>query len=174
VAEGALRGRRVNAPAPERLPRPRGRLAALRHGQRGQALVEFALVLPILLLIVIGIFDFGQALNYYNQQSQLVGLGARAAAVNRCPDGTAIGSTGGCTSIQQQLAEQYAQGDMKKKTVVCITLPNGPGAGKPVTVSSTYQFKLLGFLGGATIPITASQTERQEIAATYASGVCQS
>ena len=162
----------MNVPAPERLSRPRGRFAALRRDQRGQALVEFALVLPILLLLVIGIFDFGQALNYYNQESQLVGQGARAAAVNRCPDGTAIGGTGGCTSIQQQISETYANGALNKNPI-CITLPNGAAAGQPVTVSTTYPFKLLGFIGGATINITASQTERQEIAGTYSTG-CQS
>lgn len=172
MAEGALRGSPVIGPAPEGASRPRGRFAAFRADQRGQALVEFALVLPILLLLVIGIFDFGQALNYYNQESQLVGQGARAAAVNRCPDGTAIGATGGCTSIQGQLSETYANGALKNNPV-CISLPNGAGAGQPVTVSTTYNFQLLGFIGGATIPITASQTERQEIAGTYSTG-CQS
>jgi Flp pilus assembly protein TadG len=165
VAVGALRDSRVNAPAPERLPRRRSRLAALRSDQRGQALVEFALVLPILLLLVIGIFDFGQALNYYNQESQLVGQGARAAAVSRCPDGTAIVTPPG-TCIQTQLAGTYAQGSLRNNPV-CISLPSGVGAGQPVTVTTTYNFTLLGFIGGATIPITASQTERQEIAATY-------
>lgn len=171
MAEGALRGGSMKTPTPGRSPRPRGRFGALRRDQRGQALVEFALVLPILLLIVIGIFDFGQALNYYNQESQLVGQGARAAAVNRCPDGTAIGGST-CTSIQSQLAETYAQGALNGNPI-CISLPNGAGAGNPVTVSTTYQFKLLGFIGGATIPISASQTERQEIAGTY-SAVCGS
>ena len=172
MAVEALKGNSVNAPAPEQLPRSRGHFSALRRDERGQALVEFALVVPILLLLVIGIFDFGQALNYYNQESQLVGQGARAATVNRCPDGTAIGGAGGCTSIQQQISETYANGALKNNPI-CISLPNGAGAGKPVTVSTTYPFKLLGFIGGATINITASQTERQEIAGTYATG-CQS
>lgn len=172
MAEGPLRGSPVNVPAPERLPRPRGRFAALRRDQRGQALVEFALVVPILLLLVIGIFDFGQALNYYNQESQLVGQGARAAAVNRCPDGSAIASPPG-TCIQTQLAETYANGALNKNPVCISYGPNGAGAGNPVTVTTTYNFKLLGFIGGATIPISASQTERQEIAGTYSTG-CQS
>ena len=157
----------MKTPTPERFPRPRGRFGALRRDQRGQALVEFALVVPILLLLVIGIFDFGQALNYYNQESQLVGQGARAAAVNRCPDGTAIGTPATC--VQTQLAENYAQGALNGNPV-CISQANGAGAGNPVTVSTTYQFKLLGFIGGATIPITASQTERQELAGTYTTG----
>lgn len=170
MAVEALKGCPVNAPAPERLPRPRGHFTALRRDERGQALVEFALVVPILLLIVIGIFDFGQALNYYNQESQLVGQGARAAAVSRCPDETAITAPGTC--IQTQIAETYANGALKNNPV-CISLPNGAGAGEPVTVSTSYNFQLLGFIGGATIKISASQTERQETAGTYSTG-CKS
>ena len=43
--------------------------------ERGQALVEVALVLPLLLLLFMGIFDFGRAVVAYNT----VGNGARGA-----------------------------------------------------------------------------------------------
>ena len=60
MAEETLGGNSVKAPAPERLPRPRGRLLrALRREQRGQALVEFALVFLPLALIILGGIDFG-------------------------------------------------------------------------------------------------------------------
>jgi Flp pilus assembly protein TadG len=36
-----------------------------RHGERGQAIIELALTLPLLLLIVIGIFDFGMMFQRY-------------------------------------------------------------------------------------------------------------
>ncbi len=52
--------------------------------QRGQALVEFALILPILLAIIIGIFDFGTAYNQKNDQNFLVNQAARYASVNAC------------------------------------------------------------------------------------------
>lgn len=166
----------VKVPTPERLPRSRRYLQALRRDQRGQALVEFALVAPILLLLVLGILDFGRALNYYNQQSQLVGQGARAAAVNCNPDGT-CGSAVTSNSIQTQLAEKYATGELNKKTSVCIELPNGAHVGQPVKVISSYDFKFLPLIGDAlgspTITISASQTERQETVGSY-SAVCAS
>lgn len=173
MAEETLGGSSVAAPAPERIPRPRerrGRLRALRGDERGTAIVEFALVAPILFLLVFAIFDFGQALNYYNQQSQLVGLGARAAAVDCNPDGTCGSSVTG-NSIQTQLEDTYAQGQLNKNTSVCITLPNGAGVGQPVTVTATYRFKFLPLigtvLGSPTVDINASQTERQEVTPTY-------
>src|SRR5690349_9141530 len=88
-----------------RLPRPRVRLRALRRDQCGTAVVEFALVAPILFLLVFGILDFGRALNYYNQMTQLAGQGARAAAVDNNPDGTGPASG---KSIQNQLVNSYA------------------------------------------------------------------
>jgi len=51
--------------------------------ENGGALVEFALVLPVLLLVVTGITTFGIALNNYMQLTQAVGIGAQALSVSR-------------------------------------------------------------------------------------------
>lgn len=169
MVEGVLRGRPVTEPAPERLPRPRGRIRALRRDQRGTAVVEFALVSPILFLLVFGILDFGRALNYYNHLTQLVGQGARAAAVNRCPSGGAIGVS--CTSIQNQLETTYASGGLQNGVKVCITNASPPPAGQPVTVKATYKFSFVPLIGtvvgSPTITISSTQSERQEADATY-------
>jgi Flp pilus assembly protein TadG len=162
----------VIAPAPER-PRPRGWFCTLGKDQRGTAVVEFALVAPILFLLIFGIFDFGRALNYYNQETQLVGLGARAAAVSRDPADT--GAAAG-QNIQTELANTYAKGELQGKTRVCINPATGtPSAiGQPVTVTASYDFHFLPLIGVAvgspTITITASQTERQEVTPTYGTG----
>jgi hypothetical protein len=50
---------------------------------RGQALVEFALVLPILILILMGLFDFGRAVFAYNSLSNSARDGARVAIVDQ-------------------------------------------------------------------------------------------
>ncbi len=156
------------APAPERLPRPRGPLRALRSDQRGTALVEFALVAPLLFLLLFGIVDFGRALDYYNQMTQLAGQGARAAAVNRNPDGTAL-SNANLYSIQQQLASKYtAQPELQKGIVVCILGPVPQSPGQPVTVRASFQFHFLPIVGAAAdalggLTLSATQTERAEI-----------
>ena len=64
MVEGALRGRPVTEPALEQHPRPRGRFRGFRRDERGTALVEFALIAPLLFLLLFGIIDFGRALNY--------------------------------------------------------------------------------------------------------------
>lgn len=51
----------------------------------GQALVEFALVLPVLLILLFGIVSFGVALNDWIDETQLVSEAARFAAVNVNP-----------------------------------------------------------------------------------------
>src|SRR5207237_6287499 len=52
--------------------------------QDGQAMIEFALVLPILALIIFGIFDFGSAYNQANSLRFLANQAARYAEVNSC------------------------------------------------------------------------------------------
>jgi hypothetical protein len=151
----------------ERLPRLRAVLRRLGLEEHGTALVEFALIAPVLFLLIFGVLDFSLALNAYNQESQLVGLGARAAAVNRNPDGTAFAA--GSNSIQTQLNGTYAQGGLRNNTAICIALPNGSAVGSPVQVMATYHFHLLPLFSaipglGSTITITAAQTERQEVA----------
>lgn len=57
-----------------------------KREERGQGLVEFALVLPILLALVLGIIEFGWALNGKITLNSAVREGARAAAVYKYTD----------------------------------------------------------------------------------------
>jgi hypothetical protein len=63
--------------------------AALRHRRQarprsaGQSLVEFALVLPIFILILVALFDLGRAVFAYNTLTNAAREGARLAIVNQ-------------------------------------------------------------------------------------------
>lgn len=63
------------------------RISALRHGVgahgRGQALVEFALVIPLVLLVFLAIFDFGRAVYGLNAVGNAAREGVRTAIVNQ-------------------------------------------------------------------------------------------
>jgi Flp pilus assembly protein TadG len=55
----------------------------LRRGaERGAAAIEFALVLPILLLLILGIFEFGRVLNIQISLSNAAREGARVMAIH--------------------------------------------------------------------------------------------
>lgn len=54
----------------------------LRGGDDGQSLVEFALVLPPLLIVLTGIFSFGIILTQYEVLTDAVSAGARAFALS--------------------------------------------------------------------------------------------
>jgi Flp pilus assembly protein TadG len=60
------------------------KLKTRRRG-RGQALVEFALVMPLILLLIFGAIDFGRAIYSYNAMSESSRQADRTAIVNQTP-----------------------------------------------------------------------------------------
>ena len=58
---------------------------ARRRGQSSQALIEFALISPVLLLLLFGIIDIGRAVFYYDTLNHAVREGARAAVQAQAP-----------------------------------------------------------------------------------------
>ena len=54
-----------------------------RRGQAGQGLTEFAFVLPIFVLVLVGLFDLGRAVFAYNTITNAAREGARVAIVNQ-------------------------------------------------------------------------------------------
>jgi Flp pilus assembly protein TadG len=61
-------------------------LGSRRHRSRGQALVEFAIVLPIITLVVLGLFDLGRAVFSYNTLAQAARQANRTAIVDQDSD----------------------------------------------------------------------------------------
>ena len=146
--------------------RRRGRL----RGESGQGAVEFALVVPFLLLIIIAIFHFGKVMNYWLDLNHVASEGARKAAVNTYAsdaeyegylrDRLETGElrTGGTTSIPSP-------------ATVAVCLPEGSDVGDPVTVQVAADYSLP-FIG-STIALRGSATMRLEQPADYAgSGGC--
>jgi Flp pilus assembly protein TadG len=132
------------------------RLARLGRDERGTAVVEFALVLLPLALIVFGILDFGRALEYYNNMTQLAGQGARAASVNQNPDGTAAGAT-----FQHQLACLASTGELRNGITVQVThVPTN--VGDPVTVQTSFSFHFIPLIRTTNLTLNAASTQRYE------------
>ena len=58
------------------------------RSSRGQSLVEFSLVFPIIVLLVVGFFEIGRAVFAFNTIANAARQAVRVAAVNQLPDVT--------------------------------------------------------------------------------------
>jgi Flp pilus assembly protein TadG len=130
-------------------------------------MVEFALVLPLLLLLVLAMTDFGKAFNYWIDETHLANEGARLAAVNgslgTCPDGTTPGT------LQQYIQCQATTSELRSSAQVEICFPNGAaanGVGQPVRVKVQVTYNWLAFVAPhmpfAQATITGTSTMRLE------------
>jgi len=59
-----------------------------RRARRGQSLVEFSLVFPIIVLLIVGFVEIGRAVYAYNTIANAARQGARVATVNQLADTT--------------------------------------------------------------------------------------
>jgi len=123
------------------------------RGQRGQALVEFTIILPILLLLLLGILQFGVVFNNYITLTDAVRAGARQAAVGRSiPD-----PVGGAVSRVRASAVGLDQA----KLGVTVTSVWTQGADVTVIATYPYNINLLGMVV-KTGNLTSKSTERVE------------
>lgn len=96
-------------------------------GDRGAAAVEFALLLPVLLLILFGIVDFGRAFNAQIVLTQAAREGVRAYALTgNTSDGNA--------RTQEAIQGTTLQGPGVSTTMTACT------TGSPTTLTATTQF----------------------------------
>jgi Flp pilus assembly protein TadG len=121
--------------------------------ERGAAAVEFALLLPILLIIVFGLIDFGRALNAQITLTQAAREGARLAAL-------------GQSNVVSRT--QAAATGLSNVSVTVTACPANPTATSDAVVQTSYSFSFLtpvgaiaGMFGGVKFgsPITMTATE---------------
>jgi Flp pilus assembly protein TadG len=116
-------------------------------------MAEFALVLPVLALLLFGVIQFGIVFNQYLTLTDAVRAGARKAAVSRQASNP---------SAAAQSAVKGAAGDLDQSKL-SITVTSSWQPGSDVTVGATYPYSinLLGMVvkSGA---LSSSTTERVE------------
>ncbi len=116
-----------------------------RRRSRGQALVEFALVLPIFLVLALGAIDFGWALKSY------------ITATNSAREGARLGVVG---ATQDQIITKTVDSSSGMLSSGDVTVTNAQGvSGSQVTVAVNYSYsyitpvgKLISELTGGTLP----------------------
>jgi hypothetical protein len=119
-----------------------------RKGQDGQSLVEFALVIPIFLLVLFAIVDFGMAFH------------AWITVTNSAREGARIGSVRATSGEIEQRVRDTATSLEQANLSVGVTNAEGqPGESVVVDVSYDYSLMtpladLLNMVSGGTIPAT--------------------
>ncbi len=105
-----------------------------RQYQNGLAIVEFAIVLPLLLLMMLATAEFGRALYQYNTLSKAVRDGARYYVLSDSPEITKVGSLVEFGN-ESGSGSPLLPGTFKK---VDVDLSGGY-----VTVTATYEFAFI-------------------------------
>lgn len=136
-------------------------LGALARENRGQSVVEFALVFPLLLVLVIGIAEFGRAWMTMSVLTSAAREGARIAVVT-APDQAAVAA---------RVTDVCHSAGVTPTHITCV----GPIAGDPtrrvtVTVEANFTFitqNIMSLVGGegkltGTIPLRATTVMRHE------------
>jgi Flp pilus assembly protein TadG len=143
------------------------------RGESGQTAVEFAVILPLVIVVIFALADFGRALFMYLEAEHAASDAARVAAVDTTPP---AGMT-----LQNYLKQQLVFGELGSgsgKTAgaqgaakLCINLPGGSDRGDPVnvTVSNTFNWVPGGVIPGS-VTIAGSATMRIEQVPSYSQG----
>ncbi len=136
--------------------------------ERGAELVEFALVFPTLLLVMLGIIDFGFLFQRYEVVTNAAREGARVAIL------PGYGDADVTARVDQYLAAAGLTGT--RTVTVGAAAPISVGSQcitvRPVTVGYQHNFlflgPILGLMGGGTLTdktLTATASMRAELAA---------
>ena len=112
-----------------------------RRSERGQSLLEFALVLPVLLIVLAGVLDLGRLYFAYVAVTDAAGEGAAYAAIH--PDDTA----------EIIARAQEATGGMVEIDEDMVTIVDNPsGLSQAISVEVSYEFTLATPLIGTILP----------------------
>lgn len=130
-------------------------LCKLLTNKKGQALVETALTLPLLLLILMGIVEFGRIFNAYLIVTNASREGARYAAINSTD-----------ASINSDVSNLTKALDQSKITVTINPTQLNRISGDPVTVTVNYNLQIIAPFINVIIPspyqVSAITTMRVE------------
>ncbi|HEV8573761.1 MAG TPA: TadE family protein [Dehalococcoidia bacterium] len=129
----------------------------IRKGEKGQSLAEFVLVLPIFLILVFAIIDFGLGFHAWLTVTNSAREGARLGAV-RAP------AAGGCDNdpstqagnIDCRVRETADSLDQAKLSVTITNAQGSPGSSVVVDVDYDYDLitpldSVLGLISGGSI-----------------------
>lgn len=114
--------------------------------EKGVSSVEFALILPILVMLMVGILEFGMAYSNYIAVTHAAREGARLAAVNQFSE----------TIVREKAYPVNPDS-------ISISYPNGNIHGEPVLVTIRYNKKIeIPLWGSIVVPLESWASMRIE------------
>lgn len=114
--------------------------------ERGAAAVEFALVLPVLIMLLLGIVEFGRIYNIQISVTNAAREGARVMAIGNDPGAA-------------QTAAELSLGASNIGADSVVVTPTDCDGGGTATVTVTHHVSLLtGYLDGVLPPINLTGT----------------
>jgi TadE-like protein len=137
---------------------------AARSRERGQALVEFALIAPLFLVIVVGLIQFGIGLNYWLDLNKVANQGARWGVVNKYPDCPPPGPPGpGCT-LEEHLETQALSEGLRRdiEVEICFMESSTGAVGEPLRVRARHELRFAAILDMWSITLKGEATMRIE------------
>ncbi len=149
------------------------RLLRKHRSDSGQALVEFAFVLPLVLLFLFAIIDFGLALNQQNSDTNIANVAVREAAVVGTTTTQMCGTQTETTLAGWAECESLLTGGPTLSSVCVgdVATSTSPASstyttGDPIEVKVTSAFQWLRLIsqasGGLSSTISSSATMRME------------
>ncbi len=134
--------------SPGTTPSPHVRRSRRGRTERAQSLVEFALVLPILLIMVFGIIDFGMGIRSYISLTNATREGARFAAVGNIAGAYPTDCDGANnTTVIGRVCVAIEGLDLSQVQQVSVTYPDGEAPGNSVVVAADYTYEYVTPLG---------------------------
>jgi len=150
-----------------------------RRKSTGQSLTEFALLLPVILLVLLGVFDFGRAIYAYSSIANAARMGGRTAIVNQTPSeiraravaqATGLGIDGTSTSCPPAGASGVCVEFKNAALTANCSVPTGTlGCVAVITVKYTFD-PLTPIIGRVLGPFAMSSTTKQAIESTCTTG----
>jgi Flp pilus assembly protein TadG len=156
-------------PHPETLSLAALLRSRLRPAEEGGALVEMALVMPILATLVLGIFSIGVMFMNYIDLTEATGAGGqylqliRTSTSNPCQDTYTAITQAAPSLVPGNITLTFNLNGTSVSGDTCAGYQSDLSAGTPVSVTATYPCNLtiygINFAPGCTLSATATEYE---------------
>lgn len=154
-----------------------GLLARLRREEKGQNMVELALLLPLVLLLIFGVIEFARAYNYSDQTSQIANETARWIIVDQLPPYTDENGNAVATNTNPSIGDyrnfafarlvtKGLQSSTPKANIhICSSVGANPTSGDAVSlrIDTSFATVAAGIIGVSNISLKGEASMRIEV-----------